>query len=96
MTLTPMRTVSPPTGRRRVATLEASPRRALLDAPVAVTARGLVPGQRVTLAAAVKDDGPLFASHAHYTADAQGCVDLSKHPATAGTYHGEDIASEIS
>ncbi len=74
-----------------MATLHVEPQSSLVDEPVRVRVTGLAPRQSVTLAAAVRDDGPLFCSHAHYTADAQGTVDAAEHSALGGTYQGKQL-----
>ncbi|XP_068948234.1 acyl-coenzyme A thioesterase 1-like [Petaurus breviceps papuanus] len=63
--------------------------RSLWDEPVAIAVHGLVPAQRVTLRASLRDEkGALFRASARYQADAGGQLDLARAPALGGSYSG--------
>ena len=74
-----------------MATLQVEPKRAMIDEPVRITVTGLKPQQPVTLAASVKDDGPMFRSYSYYLADSYGNVDLGAHASFGGTYEGMSV-----
>lgn len=72
-------------------TVSVKPAAGLADQPAKIAVWGLAPGQEVTLRALVVDDGGrLFDSCAHYRADAQGQVDLSKDSSQGGDYIGAE------
>lgn len=77
-------------------TFEISPSGEVLQGqPVAVRLTGLAPGATVEISAERRFGRPepmIWRSSAAYTADAQGGVDLTREPATAGTYEGVDAA----
>ncbi|CAI5763892.1 acyl-coenzyme A thioesterase 1-like [Podarcis lilfordi] len=76
-------------GRIGVATVSVDPAAGLADQPAKVAVWGLPPLQEVTLRAlAVNEEGILFDSCAHYQADEQGQVDLSKDRSKGGDYTG--------
>ncbi|XP_076979103.1 acyl-coenzyme A thioesterase 6-like [Tamandua tetradactyla] len=59
------------------------------DEPVRIVVRGLVPGQRVTLRASLRDEkGALFRARARYCADGIGELDLARAPALGGSFVG--------
>ena len=62
------------------------PAECLVDDTVSIVVTGLTAGQKITICATLEDDGKRFYSAAHYTADSQGIVDVSKLPSTGGTY----------
>ena len=68
--------------------LSVEPERALIDEPVVMTLRRLLPGQKVTLAAKLTERKMTFISHAHYEADPHGEVNVTKMASTWGTYTG--------
>ena len=69
-------------------TLKVAPRDALVDTPVTITARGLAPGQPVTMVTRLADNG-VFMAHAHYIAGPKGDLDLSRDISQEGTYTGK-------
>ncbi|KAK2509710.1 hypothetical protein MC885_019738 [Smutsia gigantea] len=75
---------------RMAATVTLEPEgRSLWDEPVRIAARGLAPGQPVTVRASLRDEkGTLFRAHAHYCADAAGLLDLTRAPALGGSFVG--------
>src|SRR5208282_2884348 len=61
----------------------------MVDEPASIRASGLQPNQRVTIRAELVDGAEeRWTSEAEFVADGQGGVDLSKHPAVAGSYKG--------
>jgi dienelactone hydrolase len=79
---------SPPANR---AVLSVSPRDALLDQRITVSAGNLTPGARVQLAATVTDaHGRRWRSQAAFKADTDGNVVTSQSPSVGGTYRGTD------
>lgn len=73
--------------------LRATPSEALQPTPIAVTAEGFVPGQRVTLASKLVDDaGVTWVAHGAFVADAAGQIDLRNAPSEDGTFTGVDPA----
>ncbi|XP_015275544.1 PREDICTED: LOW QUALITY PROTEIN: acyl-coenzyme A thioesterase 1-like [Gekko japonicus] len=75
--------------RRGVATVSVNPAAGLADQPAKIAVWGLAPSQEVTLRALVVDGhGSLFDSCAHYQADTQGKVDVSKDSSQGGDYTG--------
>nr|XP_056707876.1 acyl-coenzyme A thioesterase 1-like [Euleptes europaea] len=75
--------------RRGVAAVSANPAAGLMDQPARIAVWGLAPSQEVTLRAlAVDGRGRFFDSCAHYQADPQGKVDLSREPSQGGDYTG--------
>ena len=63
--------------------------------PVTVRLTGIAPGQAVEISAERRFGRPepmVWRSSAAFTADAQGQVDLTTHPATGGAYEGVDAA----
>lgn len=68
-------------------TLEISPARIMADESAAIRAKGLDPGERVTIRAELTDGaGQRWTSKAEFIADAQGAVDLSGQAPVAGSY----------
>jgi dienelactone hydrolase len=68
-------------------TLEVSPARIMADESVAIRARGLEPGERVTIRGSLTDGaGQVWTSRAEFVADAQGVVDASVQAPAAGSY----------
>ncbi|XP_062973709.1 acyl-coenzyme A thioesterase 1-like [Elgaria multicarinata webbii] len=75
--------------RRGVVTVSVAPAAGLADQPARISVWGLMPLQEVTLRAlATNEQGSLFDSCAHYQADKQGEVDLSKDASKGGDYVG--------
>ncbi|XP_060118628.1 acyl-coenzyme A thioesterase 1-like [Heteronotia binoei] len=75
--------------RKGIVTVSANPATGLADQPARIAVWGLAPSQEVTLRALVVDGhGRLFDSCAHYQADTQGKVDLSKDSSQGGDYIG--------
>lgn len=73
--------------------LSVEPARSRVDSPIRVTARGLIPGERVSLRTMVAD-GALrpWESMVQVDVDSAGTVDLSRDAAVAGSsYEGIDI-----
>ncbi|KAK9409763.1 acyl-coenzyme A thioesterase 1-like [Crotalus adamanteus] len=76
-------------GRRGLVTLSVTPAVGLADRPAKMTIEGLAPLQGVTLRALVANGhGSLFDACAHYQADQQGGIDLSKDVSRGGDYVG--------
>lgn len=74
-------------GTARAQTLEVIPSRALSEQAVVIRARGLPPGEQVTLAAHLTDGADhQWASQAELLADAQGIVDTSQQAPQQGSY----------
>lgn len=77
-------------------TFEISPSGEVLQGqPVVVRLTGLAPGAAVEISAERRFGRPepmVWRSSAAYTADAQGGIDLTREPATAGSYEGVDAA----
>lgn len=77
-------------------TFEISPSGEVLQGqPVAVRLTGLAPGAAVEIRAERRFGRPepmVWRSSAAFTADAEGRIDLTRQPATAGTYEGVDAA----
>ncbi|OZI34031.1 palmitoyl-CoA hydrolase [Bordetella genomosp. 10] len=72
-------------------TLEVSPADALIDVARRITVRGAAPGARVTLRTrTLRGQGAAWRSEAHFTADAQGVVDLERQAPETGSYAGAD------
>ncbi|XP_020842201.1 acyl-coenzyme A thioesterase 1-like [Phascolarctos cinereus] len=70
-------------------TLTVTPPVGLADEPLHIQARGLSPGEPVTVRAlAVSYYGRLFQSCAHYEADGVGALDLTRDPSRGGDYTG--------
>jgi dienelactone hydrolase len=68
-------------------TLEVSPARIMADESVAIRARGLEPGERVTIRGSLTDGaGQVWTSRAEFVADAHGVVDASVQAPAAGSY----------
>ena len=63
-----------------------NPQVAPLDQPVDIVVVGLKPGQPITVQLSTGDR----ASHAVFTADDRGVVDLTRHAPADGSYHGVD------
>lgn len=63
-----------------------NPQSAPLDQPVDVVVVGLKPGQAISVQLSTGDR----ASHAVFTADDRGVVDLTRHAPVEGSYHGVD------
>lgn len=63
-----------------------NPQVAPLDQPVDVVVVGLEPGQAISVQLSTGDR----ASHAVFTADDRGVVDLTRHAPVEGSYHGVD------
>jgi len=71
-------------------TFQFEPAQPLLDDVVQVQLTGLKPGVAVTVTAEADLRGRTFRSHATFTADDAGQVNLSRQAPTAGTYTGID------
>ncbi|XP_044281606.1 acyl-coenzyme A amino acid N-acyltransferase 1-like [Varanus komodoensis] len=72
-----------------MAQLTATPRSALADTPVSISASGLAPSQPVTLKALLTDEsGVKFEAVAFYRANEAGVVDLEQASALGGSYTG--------
>ncbi|XP_044281803.1 acyl-coenzyme A amino acid N-acyltransferase 2-like isoform X2 [Varanus komodoensis] len=72
-----------------MAQLTATPRSALADTPVSISASGLAPSQPVTLQALLTDEkGVKFEAVAFYQANEAGVVDLEQASALGGNYVG--------
>jgi dienelactone hydrolase len=69
-----------------VAEILVNPQSAPLDQPVDVVVVGLQPGQAISVQLSTGDR----ASHAVFTADDRGVVDLTRHAPVEGSYHGVD------
>ncbi|XP_034273622.1 acyl-coenzyme A thioesterase 1-like [Pantherophis guttatus] len=75
--------------RRGLITMSVTPAVGLADQPAKVTIEGLAPLQGVTLRAlVVNGQGSLFDACAHYQADQQGGIDLSRDVSKGGDYVG--------
>ncbi|XP_046326932.2 acyl-coenzyme A thioesterase 1-like isoform X3 [Haliotis rufescens] len=70
--------------------LNISPRVALVDERISITANSLRPLQRVTVQAWVEEGKAVFSSCGHFLADQQGQIDVSQHASLGGTYKGVD------
>lgn len=71
--------------------VEISPERSLADEPLQIKLAGFKPRQRVTLRAALEDDaGRGWESHAVFTCDEDGAVDLSRRKPDSGSYREAD------
>ncbi|XP_060766208.1 acyl-coenzyme A amino acid N-acyltransferase 2-like isoform X1 [Neoarius graeffei] len=74
---------------RPVPLLRATPCRALIDELITLKAHHLPRNSPVTMRARMTcEDGHLWQSVAHYHADEDGVVDLTKHPSVGGSYVG--------
>ncbi|XP_035245201.1 peroxisomal succinyl-coenzyme A thioesterase-like isoform X1 [Anguilla anguilla] len=70
-------------------TLMATPTRALMDEPVVLEARHLTPRCPVTVRARLRcEEGDLWEALAHYYADGNGVLNLSRDEAQGGSYTG--------
>jgi dienelactone hydrolase len=68
-------------------TLEVVPNRMMADEAAAIRAKGLAPGERVTIRAELTDAaGHAWSSQAEFVADSQGAVDASRQAPAAGSY----------
>ncbi|XP_014665913.1 PREDICTED: acyl-coenzyme A amino acid N-acyltransferase 1-like [Priapulus caudatus] len=67
-------------------TIQAIPRKALVDEVVKIIVNQLRPGQPVTIEAQLQEDKKVFYSYAHFKADQTGVVDLDVHPSIGGSY----------
>lgn len=75
--------------RRPSPLLTVSPSRALIDEQLCIKGRFLPPHCPVTVCARMhSDDGDLWESFAHYTADADGIINLSRDHSVGGSYMG--------
>lgn len=73
------------------ATIEATPKTALIDEPVTIRLLGFQPDKSVTVRATMLDDlGRVWSAYATFRADAEGNVDLSSMPPDSGTYSDID------
>lgn len=71
--------------------LEVTPTTSLADEPVNILVSGLPPGQPVVLHAQVYDEAKrLWTSHATFSADAQGVVNVSRQAPQSGSYRSVD------
>src|SRR5262245_15537336 len=71
--------------------IKIQPTEALVDAPVSIRLRGFPAGQQVTLRAQMANYlGCAWESRATFSADAQGCVDVSTQRPGDGTYEQLD------
>ncbi|XP_048251942.1 acyl-coenzyme A thioesterase 2, mitochondrial-like [Haliotis rufescens] len=70
--------------------LNISPRVALVDERISITANNLRPLQRVTVQAWVEEGKAVFSSCGHFLADQQGQIHVSQHNSVGGTYKGVD------
>jgi len=68
--------------------VRADPEIAGMDEPVLLSVSGLTPGEQLTVAARLTEEKMNFVSYAHYTADAQGTVDVSVAHSSGGNYIG--------
>ncbi|KAJ8358535.1 hypothetical protein SKAU_G00150600 [Synaphobranchus kaupii] len=69
--------------------LVATPTRALMDEPIMLEARHLTPHCPVTMRARMRcEDGDLWEALAHYSADGNGVLNLSRDKAQGGSYSG--------
>nr|XP_045592604.1 acyl-coenzyme A thioesterase 5-like isoform X2 [Procambarus clarkii] len=69
--------------------ITATPRVCLHDVPTTLRAGGLPPNAPVTLSALIVDEnGKQFCSHAYYTSDAKGGVDVGVAASVGGAYTG--------
>ena len=66
----------------------AYPSPALVDDKTRYSIEGLKANQSVTIMAVLKEGNLTYISHAHYTADDKGSVDMSKLPSVGGSYTG--------
>ena len=83
--------------RRDRPTISVTPAAGLVDEPLHIVARRLAPGAAVTIRAQLLDPHDvLWSSHATYTADNDGSVDLSSQAPLSGTYRGVDGEGLIS
>ena len=69
--------------------LTASPTVACMDEAVDIQVFGLDPGQKVTMATKLIEEGSTFVAHAHYVADDNGHLDLSHSSSMGGTFTGK-------
>jgi dienelactone hydrolase len=68
-------------------TIEVTPKRAMVDEPVTISATGLQPNERVAIRAELVDgEDARWISEADFIADAQGSIDVSKQAPVAGSY----------
>ncbi|MGA2130970.1 MAG: acyl-CoA thioesterase/bile acid-CoA:amino acid N-acyltransferase family protein [Bryobacteraceae bacterium] len=68
-------------------TIEAVPRRVMVDQSASIRAAGLQPNEHITIRAELVDGNEArWTSHADFVADEQGRIDTSKQPATGGSY----------
>src|SRR5215213_10200920 len=75
--------------REAMMRLIVSPERAPIDEPVAIRLDGVAPGARVTVRARMEGYGNgIWASEAAFTADPDGCVDVTRDAPVMGTYEG--------
>ena len=73
------------------ATIEITPRVALIDVPVAIRVSGVAPDANVTLRASATDaQKHEWKSEATFVADAHGIVDVTKSAPLSGSYSGAD------
>jgi dienelactone hydrolase len=69
--------------------VDVEPNPAFVDQEVAIVARGIRPGSKVTLTAETRDDlGRIWKSQADFLADGHGSVDVRTERAVDGTYRG--------
>ena len=70
-------------------TITVHPAAGLFDQPVHLQITGLSPGESVTVQlSSVDDESDLWSSHATFSADGRGNLDLNHSPALSGSYHG--------
>jgi fermentation-respiration switch protein FrsA (DUF1100 family) len=73
------------------ATIAASPRDTLIDAPVRIVVTGVPPGREIVIRSIGRaDTANALVAWGRYVADARGAVQLDRDAATAGTYTGID------
>src|SRR5439155_22974365 len=69
--------------------IEATPRRALVDEPIAIRLLGLEPDRSVAVRARTQDDqGGVWSAQATFRTDAGGTVDLRAQAPLSGSYDG--------
>ena len=77
--------------RRDLPTISVTPATGLIDEPLHIVARRLPPGAAMTIRARLLDPNDvLWSSHATYTANGDGLVDLTSQAPVSGTYRGVD------
>lgn len=71
--------------------IEITPESSLADEGLQIRLAGFKPRQRLTLSASLMDDGgKVWESHAVFTCDTEGELDLPRAKPSSGTYRGAD------